>query len=38
MHIDIFVDILMNLFSRNIKNRAVEKLNNEDLAVTIDEM
>ena len=37
MYIDILVDIL-NLFSRNIKNRAVEKLSTEDLAVTINEM
>ena len=37
MYVDIFVDTL-NLFSRNIKNRAVEKLSTEDLAITIDEM
>ena len=37
MSIDIFVD-MSNLFSRDIKNRPVEKLSNEDFAVTIENM
>ena len=35
--IDIFVN-MSNLFSRDIKNRRVEKLSNEDFAVTIENM
>ena len=37
MSIDIFVD-MSNLFSRNVRNRAVEKLSTEDIAVTIEDM
>ncbi|XP_020621706.1 leucine-rich repeat-containing protein 28-like isoform X2 [Orbicella faveolata] len=37
MSIDIFVD-MSNLFSRNVRNRAVEKLSTEDLAVTIEDI
>jgi len=37
MYIDIFVN-MSNVFSRNIRNLAVEKLSTEDFAVTTEDM
>lgn len=37
VYIDIFVN-MSNVFSRNIRNLAVEKLSTEDLAVTTEDM